>query len=141
MHLTWLSQGGWGQGERPLRVEGLIKDAPPTNDDKAAPPWPPSTPQSAVLLLTSLITACWVTYPSRCLRDSPPLACESTDCFIYWGALGAQTVPGSQPVCVRRREGWTYAQMDRWEDRWAGRRMDGGKGSRGRDIEAWEEKA
>ena len=48
----------------------------------------------------------------------PPLACESTDCFIYWGVLGAQTVPGSQPVCVRRREGWMYAD-------WTGGRTDG----------------
>lgn len=64
---------GWAGvgGKTPLRVEGLLKDTPPTNDDEAAPPRPPSPPHPAVLLLTPLITTCRIIYPSRRLWDSP----------------------------------------------------------------------
>lgn len=51
-------------------------------------------------------------YIHRVACGTPPsLACKSMNCFIYWGALGAQTVPGSQPVCVRRREGGMDGQV------------------------------
>ena len=102
MHLMWPSPGGAGRHHQGWRAH---QRRPLTKDDEAAAPWTPSTPSLCCPVLRVPYHPCRIIHHRAAWGTPPSPACKSVNRFIYWGVLGAQTVPGSQPVCVRREGG------------------------------------